>query len=100
MLKLQIKSDSVNIESDQQLIKSAIESEIKNLERALVKTNNILKEFEHKYQISSDFFLDNWTAENLEKGDDEYIIWLGEIRIKERLINSLEKLQTIEYVNQ
>ena len=31
MLKLAIKSDSLNIESDKQLVKSTIESEIKNL---------------------------------------------------------------------
>jgi hypothetical protein len=31
----------------------------------------------------------------LERGDEEYITWLGEIKIKEKLIYSLEKLQTL-----
>lgn len=98
MLQLQIKSDSPNIETDQNLVKAAIASEIKNLKRSLAKTEQILKELEAKYQISSDDFLKNWTAEDLENGDEEYITWVGEIQIKATLLTSLEKLEGIEYV--
>jgi len=98
MLQLQIKSDSPNIETDQNLVKAAIASEIKNLKRSLAKTDQKLKEFETKYKILSDYFLDNWTAEDLENGDDEYITWVGEIQIKATLLASLEKLEGIEYV--
>jgi hypothetical protein len=98
MLQLQIKSDSTNIETDQNLVKAAIASEVKNLKRALAKTEHIIQEFETKYQISSDYFLDNWTAEDLENGDDEYITWFGELQIKTKLLESLEKLEGIEYV--
>jgi len=76
------------------IIKNAIESEIKNLQRSLSKTNQILLKFEEKYQIYSDFFINHWTAENLEGGDDEYVSWAGEIQIKHKLINSLQKLET------
>jgi len=100
MLQLEIKSDSPDVASVQNLVKSAIESEIKNLKRSLEKTNKLLKEFETKYQVSSDFFINNWTAENLEEGDEEYISWVGEIKIRTKLINSLEKLENIEYVTQ
>ena len=100
MLQLEIKSDSPDVASVQNLVKSAIESEIKNLKRSLEKTNKLLKEFEIKYQVSSDFFISNWTAENLEEGDEEYISWVGEIKIRTKLINSLEKLENIEYVTQ
>ena len=100
MLQLEIKSDSPDVASVQNLVKSAIESEIKNLKRSLEKTNKLLKEFETKYQVSSDFFISNWTAENLEEGDEEYISWVGEIKIRTKLINSLEKLENIEYVTQ
>ncbi|WP_069790337.1 hypothetical protein A5482_000105 [Cyanobacterium sp. IPPAS B-1200] len=98
MLELQIKSNSPDIFLEQTLIKSAIDSEVKNLQRALTKTDYLLKQFEEKYHISSDFFLDNYTAEDLQGADDEYITWLGEIKTKERLIYSLEKLQKISYV--
>jgi len=100
MLQLEIKSDSPDVASVQNLVKSAIESEIKNLKRSLEKTNKLLKEFETKYQVSSDFFISNWTAENLEEGDEEYISWVGEIKIRTKLINSLEKLENIEYLTQ
>jgi hypothetical protein len=43
-------------------------------------------------------FIDHWTAEDLEGGDDEYVSWAGEIQIKHKLINALQKLETIEYV--
>ena len=99
MLQLQIKSDLPDIENIQNLIKTAIESEIKNLQRSLSKTNQILLKFEEKYQVSSDFFINHWTAEGLEGGDDEYVSWAGEIQIKHKLINALQKLETIEYVS-
>lgn len=98
MLELQIKSYSSDVEIDKLLVKNAIESEIKNLQRSLGKTNHLLRQFEEKYQISSEFFVDNWTAEDLQGGDDEYITWFGEIKTKEKLIYSLEKLQQIKYV--
>ena len=100
MLQLQIKSDTSDIEIVQNLVKAAIESEIKHLKRSLDKTNKILKEFETKYQISSDFFFEYWTSEDLTGGDDEYISWAGEIKIKRKLTNSLQKLEAIEYVVQ
>lgn len=100
MLQLQIKSDSADTEIVKNLVRSAIDSEIKNLQRSLTKTNKLLQEFETKYQISSDFFLTHWTAENLEGGDEEYISWAGELKIKKRLTNSLQKLEAIEYVTQ
>jgi len=100
MLQLQIKSDSPDIEIVQNLVRSAIESEIKNLNRSLEKTNKLLMEFEAKYQVSSEFFFANWTAEDLAGGDEEYVTWAGEIKIKKKLTNSLQKLEAIEYVTQ
>lgn len=95
MLQLAVKSNEPEVHD---LIKGAILSEIKKLKCSLYKTENILKEFELKYQISSDFFLQNWTAENLSDGDEEYISWLGEIKFREKLIIDLERLEAIEYV--
>jgi hypothetical protein len=100
MLQLEIKSDAPDLEIVQNLVRSAINSEIKNLKRSIDKTNKLLQEFETKYQISSDFFLSNWTAEDLEGKDDEYVNWAGEIKIKQRLVNALQKLEAIEYVTQ
>jgi hypothetical protein len=100
MLQLQIKSDTPDLEIVQNLVKSAINAEIKTLKRSIEKSNKILKEFEAKYQISSDLFLSDWTAEDLEGRDDEYVSWAGEIKIKQRLMSALQKLEGIEYVTQ
>ncbi len=100
MLQLEIKSDAADLEIVQKLIRAAIDAEIKNLQRSLDKTNKFLKEFETKYQISSDLFLSDWTAEDLKGGDEEYVSWAGEAKIKKRLTSSLQKLQAIEYVTQ
>ena len=100
MLQLQIKSDSPDVEIVQNLVQSAIDSEIKNLKRSIEKTNKLLMEFEAKYQVSSEFFFAKWTAEDLTGGDEEYVSWAGEIKIKQKLTNSLQKLEAIEYVTQ
>lgn len=99
MVKLEIKTDTKDIELVKKLVETAINSEIKNLQRSLTKTEKILREFEAKYKITSEVFLTNYTAEDMEGGDEEYIQWFGEIKIKEKLSKSLEKLQDIEYVS-
>lgn len=99
MVKLEIKTDNKDSQLVKNLIQTAINSEVKKLENSLTKTNKILAQFETKYQISSDLFLTNYTAEDLAGGDEEYILWLGEIKVKEKLTKSLEKLQEIEYVS-
>ena len=100
MLQLEIKSDAPDLEIVQNLVRAAINSEIKNLKRSIDKSNKLLQEFETKYQILSDLFLSNWTAEDLEGRDDEYISWVGEIKMKQRLMSALQKLEGIEYVTQ
>ena len=100
MLQLEIKSDAPDLEIVQNLVRAAINSEIKNLKRSINKTNKFLKEFETKYQVLSDFFLSNWTAEDLEGRDDEYVSWAGEIKMKQRLVSTLQKLEGIEHVTQ
>ena len=39
-----------------------------------------------------------FTAENLKGGDDEYIRWTGELKIRDRILEDLNKLRDIEYV--
>ncbi len=95
MVTLEIKSDVENIEP---LIRSAIEAGIKRLEISLKKTEKVIRGFEEKYKISSDIFIREYSAEDMEGGDDEYISWMGEIKIREKLNEELDKLKQIEYV--
>lgn len=96
MGKLKIISDKEDM-SD--IVKSAISSEIKRQEVGLDKTNKEIKRFEEKYKILSEVFLKKFTAEDLRGGDDEYIRWAGELKIRERILEDLKRLKDIEYVS-
>lgn len=96
MTKLQIQSDAKDSVLD--IVRGAISSEIKRLEIGMDKTNKQIKKYETEYNVSSDVFQKEFTAENLKKGDQEYIEWAGELKIREKIMADLKKLQEIEYV--
>lgn len=39
------------------------------------------------------------TAQDLKGGDEEYIRWTGELKIRERVLEDLKRLKNIEYVS-
>jgi hypothetical protein len=79
------------------LVRSAIESEIARLELALKLAMKRLIPFEEKYGVTSDYFIAEMTAEDLEGQDEEYVHWAGEYRLMQRLQEKLRKLQDIDY---
>jgi hypothetical protein len=96
MGKLRIISDERDVT---EIVKSAISAELKRLEIALNKTDREIKKFEEEYKISSDVFLREFTAEDLKGGDEEYIKWSGELKMKECILEDLQRLKDIEYVS-
>jgi hypothetical protein len=68
------------------------------MEIGLNRTNREIKSFEEKYKVSSETFAKEFAAEDLKGGDDEYIRWAGELGMRNRIIEELEKLKDIEYV--
>jgi hypothetical protein len=97
MVKLQVIADQDEVSP---LIRSAILAEIKRLELGLHKTQKAIRQFEEKYRISSEIFLRDYAAEDLDGGDAEYIEWAGELDIQQDILEDLRKLQAIEYVAQ
>jgi hypothetical protein len=97
MVRLQITSDKNNIIS---VIQEAILAKMKRTEIGFRKTEQQIRKFETKYHISSAQFLSSYTAEDLTGGDDDYICWLGEIKLREALIEELQALNEIEYIPQ
>ncbi len=95
MSKLQIISDRADIAD---IVKSAISAEIKKLEIGLNRTNREIKQFEDEYKISSEAFIKEFSAEDLKGGDEEYIRWAGELKLRDKILEELEKLKDIEYV--
>ena len=97
MIRLEIQSDFDGAET---LIRSAVYSEIKRLEIGLRKTDREIGKFEEKYQTSSRVFVEEYAAEDLDGGDDEYISWMGELKIRRKIASELRKLREAEYVAQ
>ncbi len=96
MTIVKIKSDSNNDATD--IIKTAIQAELKRLELGLLKTEKQIAKFEDEYKISSETFLKQFTAENMKNGDPEYIAWAGELKIKERILADINRLRAVQYV--
>jgi hypothetical protein len=80
------------------IIQAVIFAEIKRLEIGLSKTNMQIEKFETEYKVTSEVFQKELSAENLKKGDQEYIEWAGELKIREKITEDLRKLKEIEYV--
>lgn len=97
MVKLQISSDQQNVLP---IIQSAISAKIKRIEIGLRKTEQEIQKFEAKYHIPSEQFINEYTAEDLEGGDEEYISWMGELKLRQAIHEELQVLQQIEYVTQ
>lgn len=79
------------------LVRSAIKSEIVKLELALKMATQRVKPFEQKYGVTSVDFMAHMTAEDLAGGDEEYVHWAGEYKLRQRLEEKLTKLQAITY---
>jgi len=79
------------------LIRSAVESEIARLELGLKLAMRRLVPFEEKYGITSDYFIAEMAAEDLDGQDEEYVHWAGEYKLMQRLQEKLRKLQEIDY---
>lgn len=76
----------------------ALDLEAKRLQYSLSLAKNRLTNFERKYNISSDKFIAEWSAEDLKGQDMEYIEWAGEYQLALRLSERLLALKGIENV--
>ncbi|MBX7236025.1 MAG: hypothetical protein K1X65_16680 [Caldilineales bacterium] len=61
------------------------EDEIVRLRLAVAAAKERLAPFEQRYGVSSEYFMAEMAAEDLEGGDDEYVQWAGEWRLLKRL---------------
>jgi hypothetical protein len=73
---------------------------LKRLEIGLHRTERQIERFEKEYNVSSDVFQRDFAAEDMKKGDQEFIEWAGEIKVKERILRDLNNLKGIQYVAQ
>ena len=79
-----------------QVLREALETEASRLRYSLNLAKKRLKRFENKYNISSDTFINEWSAEDLKGEDLEYVEWAGEYQLFSRLNERLVVLKSIE----
>ncbi|RKY05454.1 hypothetical protein DRP77_00875 [Candidatus Poribacteria bacterium] len=76
-----------------QAVKRALEAYKEQLRASIERTKRRLAEFERRYGVSTERFLKEMTAEDLEGGDLEYVEWAGEAKLLEGLKSELAELE-------
>jgi len=77
----------------------ALETESFRLKYSMTLAKKRLSKFEKKYKVSSEKFINDWSAEDLEGKDLEYVEWAGEYKLSIRLNERLTVLKSIEHVS-
>ncbi len=90
--------NSSNANNVLHLVHSTIDAEVSRLQLAIELAKQKLAVYENKYRVSSEYFMDSMTAEDLAGGDDEYICWMGEFKLYQKLLAKQKTLQDIDYV--
>ncbi len=96
MAEIILKTDTPDKAAE--VLKDALGTETLRLEYSLNLAKKRLKGFEIKYNISSERFINEWSAEDLEGEDLEYVEWAGELQLSLRLNERLVALKSIEHV--
>lgn len=82
-----------------QILSEALEIEALRLKYSLQNAKKRLAKFEKKYQISSEKFITEWSAEDLKGKDLEYVEWAGEYHLSKKLDERLNALNSISHVS-
>ncbi len=80
-----------------QPILQAIEAYKARLRASIERTQRRLAEFEERYGVDTDHFLNEMTAEDLKGVDIEYVEWAGEAKLLEGLEDELTELEHARY---
>ena len=81
------------------LLEQTVQAEIERLALACEVAGQRLKPFEAKYKVSSEMFIAQMTAEDLDGGDDEYVAWAGEYKLLQHLLRQIAQLKELRFVN-
>jgi hypothetical protein len=95
MSTVHVKTTSASDEA-LHLVRAAVASEIVRLELALEMACKRLKPFEEKYGVTSQQFIAEMAAEDLDGGDDEYVQWAGEYKLMLDLEEKLTQLRKVQ----
>lgn len=80
------------------IIETALKNEMQLIRAGLQRTEQNLKKFENKYKMNTEKFLFDYEADKLEETID-FMEWIGEFRMLERLTDKLETMKSIRFDN-
>ncbi|MEW5938463.1 MAG: hypothetical protein AB1750_02270 [Chloroflexota bacterium] len=84
-------------EQTAQSVMRALELYKARLRNAIERTRRRLAEFEARYHVTTERFLERMTAEDLAGGDVEYVEWAGEAKLLAGLEDELGELEHVRY---
>ncbi|MFH0724744.1 MAG: hypothetical protein V2B19_00055 [Pseudomonadota bacterium] len=96
MPEIILKTDMPNKAA--RVLSEALETESLRLKYSLQLAKKRLSKFEKKYKILSENFINEWSAEDLEGKDLEYVEWAGEYHLSMHLTERLNALKSIRNV--
>jgi len=82
----------------QPLVEAAIQNELRLLEAGLRRTEEKLHDFEIRFGMTTLEFVQRYEADELEE-TLEFIEWVGEYRLRERLLDKTNTLREIRFAN-
>lgn len=85
-------------ESIKILFKNAVENELRSLLDGIRRTEERVREFEEKYQLSTEEFLRRYQNDEFEE-TLELDEWIGESWMLKSLRQEVEELKEVEFVN-
>jgi hypothetical protein len=91
--------ESAKKQDIQPIVKAALAAEAQKLEIGLKRTRDQLREFEERYGVATVEFIERMTVEDLAGGDLEYVEWIGESRLLQKIEADLAALKDIEYAD-
>lgn len=80
----------------QPLVEAAIQNELRLLEAGLHRTEEKLHAFEIRFGMTTPEFVQRYEADELEE-TLEFIEWVGEYRLRERLLDKTNTLREIRF---
>jgi hypothetical protein len=95
MAGIRLKSDRPDMAAE--IVREALALEESRLQYSLGLVKKRLKFFEAKYGVDSERFIGEWTAEDVEGRDMEYVEWAGEYKLATSLMSRIDLITGIGY---
>lgn len=95
MITVNIKSINGEFETLKGLLFDGIREEKKKIEYALELSDEIIRKYEQKYDISTSFFLEKFRKGDIEENEETFQ-WWAEVKLANELKEKLKAITGIE----